>query len=34
VSAVSATLARPAGGITTDLRATLSNDPACAPYVG
>ena len=34
VSAVSAALARPAAGITTELRTTLSNEPACAPYVG
>ena len=34
VSAVTAALARPAAGITTELRTTLSNDPACAPYVG
>jgi hypothetical protein len=34
VSAVSAALARPAAGITTDLRTTLSNEPTCAPYVG
>ena len=34
VSAVTAALARPAAGITTELRTTLSNEPACAPYVG
>ncbi len=34
VSGVTAALARPAAGITTDLRTTLSNEPACAPYVG
>ena len=34
VSAVTAALARPAAGITTELRATLSNEPICAPYVG
>jgi hypothetical protein len=34
VSAVAAALARPAAGITTELRTTLSNEPACAPYVG
>jgi hypothetical protein len=34
VSAVSAALARPAAGITTELRTTLSNEPTCAPYVG
>jgi len=33
-SAVTAALARPAAGITTELRTTLSNEPACAPYVG
>jgi Short C-terminal domain len=34
VSEVTAALARPAAGITTELRTTLSNDPACVPYVG
>ncbi|HVC72849.1 MAG TPA: SHOCT domain-containing protein [Mycobacteriales bacterium] len=34
VSAVTAALARPAAGITTELRTSLSNEPACAPYVG
>jgi hypothetical protein len=34
VSAVTAALARPAAGTTTELRTTLSNEPACAPYVG
>jgi hypothetical protein len=34
VSGVTAALARPAAGITTELRSTLSNEPACAPYVG
>jgi hypothetical protein len=34
VSAVASALARPAAGITTELRTTLSNEPACAPYVG
>jgi hypothetical protein len=34
VSAVTAALARPAAGITTELRTTLSNEPACVPYVG
>jgi hypothetical protein len=34
VSAVTAALARPAAWITTELRTSLSNEPACAPYVG
>jgi hypothetical protein len=34
VSAVSGALARPAAGISTELRSTLSDEPACAPYVG
>jgi hypothetical protein len=34
VSAVTAALARPASGITTDLRTALSNEPACVSYVG
>jgi hypothetical protein len=34
VGGVTAALARPAAGITTELRRTLSNEPACAPYVG
>jgi hypothetical protein len=34
VGAVTAALARPAAGITTELGTTLSNEPACAPYVG
>ncbi len=34
VSAVTAALARPAAGVTTELRTTLSNEPACVPYVG
>ncbi len=34
VSAVAAALARPDAGITTELRTTLSKEPACVPYVG